>query len=243
MRSMILWGVILFCVGRSYGDDFFGPGLKSDPNHLVPIHSFMYGFLGDYDWLLAEHLFVTEGKLGRMLVRPPFSSEFCLSVDAEHIEPSDKKDARTAAAEERGDDRYAITVTTAAESIWKARHKVQKDGKPMHVKIERIERKIGRDLAVAIQRVWAKVLLLTRYPAPTPVVTIGFDRTTYQFSVVGPGTLEGETRSPTQGLPLELTNVGLDLVAFARQDTNGKKMTEEQLIDRLRKLESTIPQR
>jgi hypothetical protein len=35
----------------------------------------------------------------------------------------------------------------------------------------------------------------------------------------------------------------LGLVAFARLDAKGKKITEEQLIERLRKLESTIPQR
>ena len=71
------------------------------------------------------------------------------------------------------------------------------------------------------------------------------DGTCYQFSVFvcGLGTLEGQTPSPERGLPRELTNIGVDLVAFVRQDAKGKKMTEEQLIGRLKKLESTIPQR
>ena len=109
----------------------------------------------------------------------------------------------------------------------------------------RVDRKISRDLAVAIQRVWAKALLLTRYPETSQMVDIGFDGTTYQFSVLagGRGTMGGETWSLDQGLPFDLTNIGLDLVAFARQDAKGKKMTEKQLIARLRKFEATIPQR
>jgi hypothetical protein len=69
--------------------------------------------------------------------------------------------------------------------------------------------------------------------------------TTYQFSVgiCGFGTLEGETWSPRHRLPLEFTKVGLDLVAFARSDAKGQKMSEEQLIDRHRELEVTIPPR
>jgi hypothetical protein len=144
------------------------------------------------------------------------------------------------------EDRYSVTVTAAVESIWGARSKAEKTGKPVCVKIDRARREISRNLAVAIQRVWAKALLLTRYPAVPEkkglVFGSGLDGTTYQFStrLNGFGAIEGKTWSPTKGLPLELTRMGLDLVSFARQDASGKKMTEESLIDRLKKLESTI---
>jgi hypothetical protein len=248
MRSALFCAVIVAIgVGRSLGADFFATSMEIVPNHLVPIQSFLTGFPSDYDKLLVKHLIVTEGSLGRMLVRPSFSAEFCLSVDAEQVQKSDQESSRSAASKEKGEqDRYRITVTTAAENIWYARARA--DGKPVHVQIERTERKISRDLAVAIQRVWAKALLLTRYPAypeagEVAVEEEGCDGTTYQFSVhaSGSGTMEGETWQPQQGLPRQLTNIGLDLVAFVRQDTKGKKMTEKELIDRLRKLESTIP--
>jgi hypothetical protein len=248
MRSIAFWALIsALGVGRSLGADFFATSMSIIPNHLVPINSFMTGYPNGYDVLLVKHLFVTEGSLGRMLVRPSFSPEFCLSVDAEQVKHSDQEGSRSVASKEKVEqDRYRITVTTAAENIWYARRRA--DGKPVHVKIERTERKISRDLAVAIQRVWAKALLLTRYPAypeagEVAVAEEGFDGTTYQFSVhaSGSGTMEGETWEPKQGLPLQLTNIGLDLVAFARQDAKGKKMTEKQFIDRLRKLESAIP--
>ena len=274
MRFVAFCAVISALIaGRSFGEEFFEAGEEPSPNHLVPMRSFMRekrAFLGDYNELLVKYLIVTKGELGRMLVRPSFASEFCLSVDVEHVEnPAEKDDLSKPLVNPFADDdsshsktekkrpqdvtsetkeeenRYSITVTTAVKSIWGARWKAEENKKPILVKIERVDRKINRDLAVAIQRVWAKALLLTRYPATTQNAQRSFDGTTYQFSVgvCGFGTLEGETWSPKRGLPLDLTNIGLDLVAFARLDANGKKMTEKQLIDRLRKLESTIPQR
>ena len=58
------------------------------------------------------------------------------------------------------EDRYKITVTTAIERIRGTSEKKDKNGNPVRVKIDRVDRKISRDLAVAIQRVWAKSLLL-----------------------------------------------------------------------------------
>ena len=109
----------------------------------------------------------------------------------------------------------------------------------------RVDRKVSRDLAVAIQRVWTKALLLTSYPATIESRCWSSikDGTRYQFSVFarGLGTLEGQTHSPERGLPRELTNIGLDLIAFARQDAKGKTITEETLVNRLKKMEATIP--
>jgi hypothetical protein len=283
MRLIGLAAILTLGIEPSLGDGFLMIGREPHPNHLVPMHSAMTErgtLLGDYDKLLVKYLFVTEGELGRMLVRPSFSAEFCLSVDAVHIENSAKEnhsapptvdpfsdaDPASPISEKAGsrpvtsksnkdEDRYSITVTTAVKSIWVARWEAQESGKPIDVQIERANRPISRNLAVAIQRVWTKALLLTRYPVATDIRQFGngrdgirvqfgytMDGTRYQFFAAR-GTLEGQTLSPTEGLPLELTRIGLDLVTFARPDAKGKEMTEVQLIDRLRKLECSIPQR
>ena len=91
MRSIALAAIVALNAGHLFGDEFFSAGHSLYLDHLVPVRSFMDDFSTDSDHLLAEYLFVTDGKLGRMLVRPSFSPEFCLSVDVEHIEhPAEK---------------------------------------------------------------------------------------------------------------------------------------------------------
>jgi hypothetical protein len=268
MRSVALLAtIVMLNAGHLFGDEFFSAEHNLYLDHLVPVRSFMADSNDEYDQSLAEHLFVTEGTLGRMLFRSSFSPEYCLSVDVEHAEHPAEKDEPTTPSgdpfastlfrseksglqvvsygQNRKEDRYRITVTTAAKRIYGALGKKDKNGGPVRVRIERVDREISRDLAVAIQRVWAKALLRTRYPAPIKYGPIGLDGTIYQFSVFvrGFGTLAGEMWSPREGLPNELTKVGGDLVSFARQDEKGKKMAEKQLIDRLRKLEATIPEK
>ena len=101
MRSIAFFAAILaLSAGRLFGDEFFAAGNTLHPDHLVPIQSFMDDFFGDYDQLLAKHLFVTKGELGRMLVRPSFSPEFCLSVAVEHVEHAAKKDDSSTPSED-----------------------------------------------------------------------------------------------------------------------------------------------
>ena len=252
MRSIAFWAaIVVLNVQRLLGDEFFETNYERWPNHLVPVHSSTYPQIGNYNGLLAKHLFVTEGELGRMLVRPSFSPEFCLAVDIEDPNKEREVSASPESPSQKTNqkDCYRITVTAAVKCIWMAQIKAAEEGKPLQVQVERANRKISRDLAVAIQRVWVKALLLTSYPVNVPPqhIYIGrtCDGTAYLFSAFshGAGTLEGETHSPERGLPLELANIGLDLAAFARQDAKGKTLTEKDLIDKLRNLESTIPQR
>lgn len=237
MRILLLCGALTMAAsGPAFGVEFYEVKDGKQPNHLVPIDPHQ----DEYDQRLAKHLFVTDGSFGRLLVRPSFEAEFCVSVHADIAEASIKKHGGWWAVPDE-EKTYFITVTTASESIW---HSMagQKDRKrSIKVKTSRVDRKIGLELAVAIQRVWAKALHLTHYPS---VASNGLDGVTYQFSVAvhGLGNLHGQSWSPDRGLPRELTDVGLDLVAFGRQDAKGKQITEQQLIDKLRKLESTIPQ-
>jgi hypothetical protein len=86
--------------------------------------------------------------------------------------------------------------------------------------------------------VWTK--FLDRYPASIRWHDSDLDGTSYRFSIVeqGLGTLNGPARWQHAVPPL--AGIGMDLVAFGCQDTKGKTMTEEQLVQRLRKVEAEI---
>ena len=135
---------------------------------------------------------------------------------------------------------YVITVTSASKSIWGLLPENSETNKDTDIGTSRIDRKISLGLAVAIQRVWAKALHLTRYPSG---LSNGLDGTTYQFSVWvrGLGNLQGETWSPERGLPRDLVTIGSDLIDFVRKDARSEELTEQALIKRLEKLESKLP--
>ena len=205
-----------------------------EPNHLVPARA-----PGDYESKIAELLFLTDGRFGRMVVRPSFGPEFCLSVHADISEASIKKHEGWWMVPDE-EKTYIMTVTSASKSIWGSIPPNSATNSDTDVKISRMDRKISLDLAVAIQRVWAKALHLTRYPS---AASNGVDGTTYQFSVWvrGLGDLQGETWSPGRGLPSDLVAIGSDLIAFVRQDAKGRELTEKELVKRLQKFESKIP--
>ena len=238
MKRFLVAAIALVAATRvALSDDFFEAGSEQHTSHLVPIGSFMDGFLADYDELLAKHLFAGKGRCGRMLVCPSFSPEYCLSVDE-----YPRRERQPGIA--KGVVRYMLVVTTAAESIWYERQRAGGGEKPVHVQVSRVEREISRDLAVAIQRVWAKALLLTKYSPATNTGGGVFDGIRYQFSVwaSGRGMLAGQTHSPEQGMPRELVNLGLEIVAFAKREAASNATTEQQLVEKLRKFEATIPQ-
>jgi hypothetical protein len=236
MQNFLLTGVFMLVTSISLSGAEFYQVMKGgrQPNHLVPTPA-----PGDYESKIAKLLFLTDGNFGRMVARPSFEAEFCLSVHADISESSIKKhDGWWLVPDE--EKTYVMTVTSASENIWGSIPQNSKTNKDTDIKISRIDRKISLDLAIAIQRVWAKALHLTRYPS---VPSNGLDGTTYQFSVWvrGRGDLQGETWSPELGLPRDLVTMGTELIAFVRQDAKGKELTEKDLIKQLKKLESKIP--
>ena len=235
MQTPLLTGLIALVASSSlFGAEFYQVKGGGQPNHLVPSPA-----PGEYESRIAEHLFVTDGRFGRMVVRPSFENEVCLSVHADIPEASiSKHDGWWMVPDD--EKTYVMTVTTASKSIWGS---ISQNGEKTNatvIHISRTDKKISLELAVAIQRVWAKALHLTRYPS---VASNGYDGTTYQFSVWvrGLGELQGETWSPQHGLPRGLVTIGTDLIVFVRQDANGKGLTEQSLIKNLEKLESKIP--
>ena len=231
MRAALLTGILKLAISFALSAaEFYEVKSGQEPNHLVPTRTPM-----DYESKVAQSLFQTAGDFGRMVVLPSFESEFCLSVHADISEASIKQHGGWWLVPD-GEKTYIMTVTSASESIWGSNEKTNATA----IQITRIDKKISLDLAVAIQRVWAKALHLTRYPS---AASNGLDGTTYLFSVWvrGLGVLQGETWSPEHGLPRDLVAAGTDLTAFVRQDARGKKLTEQGLMKKLTKLESKIP--
>jgi hypothetical protein len=235
MRTLLIWEALILAasVHVSAADFYEVTHSKGEPKYLVPVR------MSEHEQWIAKYLFVTDGDLGRMVEMPSFEPESCISVHA-NIPKS--------LIEKYGPDRlflvpdeektYVMTLTTVLTSFSNSR--ASNDGLTNEVRVSRIDRPISLDLAVAIQRVWGKALRLTCYAPNYPG---GYDGVTYQFSVwvKGAGVLEGETWTPQSGLPRELVDVGRKLIAFVRQDAKGKEMTEQELIKKLKKLESKIP--
>jgi hypothetical protein len=222
---VMVWGAWTHLVAADF---YAAVKYRGEPNHLVPPR-----MRGEYEEHLARHLFLTDGDFGRMLVRPSFKPEFCLSAYA-NIAPStiEKHGDPTMVPDE--EKTYLLTVTAASRSIWDSL------GKTNEVEVSRKDRPISLELAAAIQRVWGKALHLTRYCSGPQG---GYDGVTYDFSVWvrGLGWLQGQTWSPVRELPAALVGVGTDLIAFVNQDAKGKLLTETELINKLKKIESKIP--
>ena len=236
MRMLLMWEALILAasVHASAADFYEVMHSKGEPKYLVPVDGGWY----EDEEQIAKYLFVTDGDFGRMVGKVSFEPEFCLSVHADIPKSSIEKHREQSLVPDE-EKTYVMTLTLALESIWDSR--ASNNGQTNEIKVSRIDRSISLDLAVAIQRVWGKALQLTRYASGSHG---GYDGATYQFSVWvrGLGIMQGETWTPQRGLPRELVNMGNDLIAFVRQDAKGKQMTEQELIKKLKKLESKIPE-
>lgn len=225
MKYMIFFLILLSLSAQS--ESFYEAEYGEQPNHLTPLDYPP----DEYDQRIINKLFITSGELGRFISRPSFGAETCLSVykgatknlDATRIANSDES-------------KYFITTTKASNSIWYSMPQNNHEKKDNPIEVIRIDREISQHLAIAIQRVWGRMLQHTKYPAK---VSLGLDGTTYQFSVwvKGIGNLHGETWTPDKGLPAEMVAIGKELAQF----TENKATNEEQLIKRLKEFESKIP--
>lgn len=201
------------------------------PTHLTPVGQRDPA----YEKRLRQHLFVSDGSLARLLVRPSFSPESSLAVDVRIPEELVRKygDRRLVPDHEQ---QYFITVSEARDSLWYSMASNTDDGRERVVEVERSERRISLELAIAIQRAWGRMLQLTRYPAH---VSIGLDGTTYQFFtwVRGLGHLQGQTWSPDEGFPAEMVALAQSLRDFTVDQVGN----EAELIARLQDFESRLP--
>lgn len=223
----ILIAVLQF---TSHADEFFKAEHGPQPNHLTPI-----GPRDAYDQRLAKHLFLTSGQFGRFIARPSFGAESCVSIHAESSKAARREHGgRWAVPDE--EKKYFITVTRASESLYYSMAENNTKKKTKKVKVTRVDREISLELAIAIQRVWGRLLQHTRYPARA---SASLDGIAYEFSVWvrGLGYLYGETRSPEGGLPAEITSLGSELATFG----SNKEAKEKPLIEKLKAFEAKIP--
>lgn len=168
-------------------------------------------------------LLVTKGKIATLKVFPSFEASWAIAIDETIPEAARSKYPhwQLVPLHER---LYSITATVAPDEPKESSQ------------TPRWERQISHELAVAIQRAWARMLLLTRYPAG---VSRGLDGTLYRFStfVRGMGVLEGETWSPDEGLPAEMAGLGKSIRDLAVNQSG----SEEELIARLQAFEAQLP--
>ena len=178
-----------------------------------------------------------------MVVLPSFGPEYCVSVYAEISEDTKKKQGglRGVPPEEKT---YVVIVSKASESLWGWMNKKNRKEPVNDIHVAHKARAISMKLAVSIQRVWARALHLTRYPTgATDFASIETDGTTYRFSVfvAGLGDLHGQCHNPRIGLAKDLTEVAHELRNLVEPDEASVPLTENQLIERLEKMEATIP--
>lgn len=230
---LLIFSLVVCSLIEGDEDEFYEARLTAaDPNHLVPPDP-----LDDYFQLLSSKLFVTRGDVGRFVVKDSHKGEISFAayskedIDIENpFSPSSSR-AKFPIPEEI---LYFVTVTKPTSSLYQYSKNEKIDSEI--IKIERYDKKISKELAVAIQRAWARVLHLTKVPAESHS---GGGGISYQFSafVKNLGDLHGEAWSPSDGITYELVNLGYLLIEFVLED----KITEETLITKLKAFELTVP--
>ncbi|MDC7825774.1 hypothetical protein PQS90_11510 [Pseudomonas sp. BLCC-B13] len=200
--------LVALVASHAHANSFFEAEPGDPPLHLTPLDYPP----DEYDKLIAERL-CADGGFAQFVSRPSFKPESCVSVYKDEA-------------------KYFISVTRPSCSVWSSI--VGNNWQlPDSVEFSRIEREISPQLAIAIQRAWAGMLVETRY---TKDFSSGLDGATYQFSVwiTGLGKLYGETHSPKGGRPAEIVSLGQALIDYAE---NGKA-AEEPLAQRMMAFEA-----
>ena len=123
-------------------DEFFEAEYGEQPDHLTPLDHPS----DEYDQRISEHLFLTDGELGRFISRPSFGLESCVSVYEKISDELLKQpDALWPATSDK--NKYFITVTQAAENLWYSMAQNNSEKKTKQVEVTRIDREISLRLA------------------------------------------------------------------------------------------------
>ena len=201
----------------------------SDPNHLEPVDAHSSAYREN----LAKCLLVTSSELGLMITLPSFEPESAVAIygtgatttSLPSLDPDPKP-------EDIPEDKFFVTST-------KAKQRIPGTVIPDDAKIEvvRHDLQISKQLAVAIQRAWARMLLRTKYPETSYA---GLDGERYEFGlfVRGIGDLKGEIWSPSKGLPAEIVALGKKLETFAEAEKPLSVEGEAELIKELKAFEA-----
>jgi hypothetical protein len=227
MKYLCIFIAIL--TSQAYASSFYTAEHAKEPDHLLPLD---YPS-SDYDALIDKVL-CQEGRIATYIARPSFSPESCLVVQEEIPKEAVQKHRGHWMVPDE-EKNYLIIVRRAKQSLWYSMAQNNDEKKDKAVEISESRRKISPAFAIAIQRVWARILLQTRYPQGS---TIALDGTTLQFStwVKGLGTLHGQTWSPEAGLTAELASLGGALVDF----TENGSIDADPLVQRLQAFEAKV---
>jgi len=226
MRFLLPTIISLVLISRSPGEGFLAIREGDPPNHLIPVASPS----SDYETSVFKNLYVESGHLGRYTVFPSFGAEY--SISAYSVIPDQVRAKYKAVRDIPDSERKYFLTYTAFERNHYAN---LREGNGANV-VTRIDREIDLDFAVAIQRVWGTMLMMTKYPDS---YHLGADGATYRFSVFVIGSehdLNGEVWSPDHGLPRDMVEMGESLVNYL----NKKKGNTGDLVTRLRALETKI---
>lgn len=237
--ATILLAIFLAASARAAGEaGFLEAAAGEAPSHLVPVNR----LFGEYNTAL-HHLLVAKygsGGFGTMLVLPAFSSEWCVSIYRDPDEDENNATSEDGSRSNAG-KKYTAVCAKAASSIWSALGEKELDeDRWKQIQVATQSRPISAELAVAVQRVWARAILLTRYPRKAPRGTT--DGAYFRFSVFlgGIGDIEGECHSPEAGILQDLVDVGCALRTLVETQDSAASDHEQRLITRLRNLEAIL---
>lgn len=211
-----------------FGDEFFDAEFGPQPNHLEPIDSHSSAYRKN----ISKYLLVTSSELGVMITLPSFEPESAVAIYGTGSTTTGLPSLDLNPKPENiSEDKFFITST-------KAKQRIPETVTADDVKIEvvRHDLQISKQLAVAIQRAWARMLLRTKYPEASYV---GLDGERYEFGlfVRGLGDLKGGIWSPSKGLPAEIVALGKKLRTFAESEKPLSIEGEAGLIEELKAFE------
>jgi len=222
--------VLIAAVSSASGQEFYRMPEGGEPVFLSPPN--VDGDL-EYEIMLNEKLLSRYGRgsLGTLLVLPALTPEYCVSI----YEPSEVAQASVeSGAVGRGE--FVASAAKASRNLhaWiqgKKRGEYLSD-----VEVSYKYRKISRELAVAFQRLWARSILMTRYPqaVPPPVA----DGITFRFSVVMEiGEISGEARNAEKRVAWEMAMIGVRLFEYVMDEELDAEETESKLIEAIHTLD------
>ena len=185
--------------------------LSEEDNYLHPAPSYLdTTFINGTNvtagilYNISAYLFVTPDDYGRMVIIPSFSPPSSIAVYAKYDDKiAEKYNGPWNVPESKWE--YYLTYTVSKEKFGYL--PLNKD----QVSIQRYDLKISYDLALAIKTAWGE-MIENHFKRFGEYATL--DGVSYDFSVGNIG--EGSTKSPRNGLALEMVNLGKELIEITK---------------------------
>ena len=198
---------------------FFGllfnvQNIQSQNDHLEPTHSILDEgkLLGDYYTLIKKILMneMSDYPKIRFLIIPSFSTEEVLAIEEKN-------------------NKYFIVHHKAENSIWYTKSKKE----DINILKKNIE--ISKEDMELILELFRSAVRNAKFPNEN---TIGFDGTTYYFTVEDFGLKTGKTWSPNTGSKMnKLVEIGNSLIELTKSSENKKSIElQTELIHKIKTL-------